>query len=175
LEDHKKLNTIRYSILITEGKMKSSRQNKKEEVKVTPSSSKEAISHVKVTPKKVAKVAEVEVEEKENKSDNIQDSIISPTASPNGSKSRKSVVTPLKSETKVASGSTKSPKNAFVRNTTAIEIEGETPVKKAPVEVSPLVELVYRYKQLSSLSCHVSPKHHCFAYKTKIFLIINLL
>jgi hypothetical protein len=126
--------------------MRSSRQNKKEEVKVMPSSSEESSGHAKnkVTPKKGAKVAQVkEVEEEDDKSDK-ENTINSPVASPEGSQARKLVasVTPQKA---VALNNAKSPKNAFGRKTAANEIEGETPVKKAPVEVSPLVELVYRY------------------------------
>lgn len=127
--------------------MRTSRQNKKELVKVMPSSSEETSGHVnnKVTPKKGAKVAQVkEVEEEDDKSDK-ENTINSPIASPKGSQARELVasVTPQKS---VALSNAKSPKNAFGRKTSANEIEGETPVKKTPVEVSPLVELVYRYK-----------------------------
>jgi hypothetical protein len=130
--------------------MRSSRQNKKEESKVKALVQEESSSHAKnkVTPKKAAKVAEeVKEEEEDNRRDETEEIISSPIASPKGSKSRKSVpkVTPQKGDGD-SSSSGKSPKNAFGRKTITNEIEGETPVKKAPVDVSPLVELVYRCK-----------------------------
>jgi hypothetical protein len=79
-------------------------------------------------------------------------------------------VAPLKSEIKVPSSSTKSPKKAFGRKTIAVEIEGETPVKKAPVEVSPPVEFVYRYVMRLFLAMH-PPNIIIFHIKLKYFLL----
>jgi CHASE3 domain sensor protein len=101
--------------------MRSSRQTSKEYSKAKPLVQEESSSHAKnkVTPKKAAKVTELNEEAEGNKRDEVEEIISSPVGTPKGSKARKSVpkVTPQKVDTKDSSSSAKSPKNAFGRKT----------------------------------------------------------
>lgn len=109
---------------------------------------KKNILEAKGKDKKKADVAIVKGESEEVGLEEEKKSMSTPVACPKvtGSKESSSVVSPVENEKKVPSLAKRSAKLAFGRKALIEDIEDAT--RKVPVEVSPLVDIVYRWDAL---------------------------